>query len=291
MQARCLIDNYLNTGHNLSGIETMNNQMNGGVSTLSAYVDRLQRRAHYSFTTQMAAGQLGLSVETLGRALRRLRSDGRIRRIQNEFYTIVPLEHADAGNIPSDWFIADLMRFIELPYYVGGLTAAAYHGAAHQQPQEFQIVIPVVRRPIRSAPTRIRFLRYGQMNRVHTQLMKTYTGSLPVSTPEYTALDLIRFQKMIGGLDAVMTVLKELGEKIAPHALFSAVRHEPVVAHVQRLGWMLERIGLQNLAKELGHWLDRRNPSVAALNGALRTRKGPVDPKWRLILNDSPEGE
>jgi predicted transcriptional regulator of viral defense system len=275
----------------MSGFGTRNNMIKGRYSNLSDLVDGEQRRAHYSFTTEMAAAQLDLSAEALGRGLRRLRADGRIQRIQNAFYTIVPLEHADAGNTPTDWFIADLMRFIGLPYYVGGLTAAAYHGAAHQQPQEFQIVIPAARRLLRAGITRIRFLRYGQMSRVKTQSMKSFTGIFPVSTPEFTALDLVRFQRKIGGLDAVMTVLKELGEKITFPALLRAIRQEPVMAHIQRLGWLLEQINLPILARELAVWIDRRNPSVAPLNGALRSRKGPVERKWRLILNDRPEGE
>ena len=44
--------------------------------------------------------------------------------------------------IPADWFIAELMQFLDLPYYVGVLSAAALHGAAHQQAQEFHVVVP-----------------------------------------------------------------------------------------------------------------------------------------------------
>lgn len=32
------------------------------------------------------------------------------------------------------------MKFLGQPYYVGLLSAAALHGAAHHQPQEFQVV-------------------------------------------------------------------------------------------------------------------------------------------------------
>ncbi len=126
------------------------------------------------------------------------------------FYTIVPLEHADAGNIPTDWFIADFMRFLNAPYYVGALTAAAYHGAAHQQPQEFQVVIAQSKPVIRSGKLRIRFLRHEGMPSVKTEPMKSFTGVFPVSTPEHTALDLVRFQKYIGGLDAVMMMISGL---------------------------------------------------------------------------------
>lgn len=265
--------------------------MSSRESSLSAFVDRLQRQAQYSFTRNQAATTLSASPETLTKALQRLQAAGRIHRVRKGFFTIVPLEHADAGNIPTDWFIADLMRFLDIPYYVGALTAAAYHGAAHQQPQEFQIVIAQSMRMIKTGKVRIRFLRYEGLPVAGTQPMKSFTGSLPVSTPEQTALDLVRFQKHIGGFDAVMTVLAELVEKMSGPALLQAVRREPSVAQVQRLGWLLDRIKARGLTAELAEWVERRHPAVIPLNGSLRSRKGSVDRKWRLILNDSPEGE
>ena len=266
-------------------------KMRSKESSLATFVDGLQRQARYNFTRDDAASAVSTSPETLTKALQRLQAADRIHRIRKGFYTIVPLEHADAGNIPTDWFIADLMRFLKLPYYVGALTAAAYHGAAHQQPQEFQVVIGKSKPVIRAGNVRIRFFRYEGLPRVKTQPMKSFTGVFPVSIPEQTALDLVRFQKQIGGLDAVMTVLAELAEKMAVPATLQAVRHEQSLACVQRLGWLLEHTNCRLLAKQLADWIDHRNPAVVPLNGALPSRKGSVDRKWRLILNDRPEGE
>lgn len=265
--------------------------MSSRESSLTAFVDRLQRQAQYSFTRNQAAATLSASPETLTKALQRLQDAGRIHRVRKGFFTIVPLEHADAGNIPTDWFIADLMSFLGIPYYVGALTAAAYHGAAHQQPQEFQIVIAQSMRMIKTGKVRVRFLRFEGLSATGTQPMKSFTGTFPVSTPEQTALDLVRFQKHIGGFDAVMTVLAELVEKMSGPALLQAVRREPSVAQVQRLGWLLDHIKARGLAAELAEWVERRNPAVIPLNGSLRSRKGSVDRKWRLILNDNPECE
>ena len=260
-------------------------------SNLAAFVDALQRQARYSFTRAEAAAAVNAAPATLTKGLQRLQNAGRIHRIRKGFYTIVPLEHADAGHIPTDWFVADLMRFLDVPYYVGALTAAAYYGASHQQPQEYQIVIERSRQPIRTGKLRIRFLRYEGLAHVKTQPMKSFTGQFPVSTPEHTALDLVRFQKQIGGLDTVITVLAELGEQMSAPALLRAVRQEQVVANAQRLGWLLVRANCSALATELAGWVDQRNPAVAPLNSSLRSRKGPIDRQWRLIINDQPEGE
>jgi len=48
-------------------------------------------------------------------------------------YVLVPLEYLHAGAPPPSWFIDDLMKAMERPYYVGLLSAAGIHGASHQQ--------------------------------------------------------------------------------------------------------------------------------------------------------------
>ena len=81
---------------------------------------------------------------------------------------------------------------------------------------------------------------------------------LPVSTPAATALDLVRFAARIGGLDAVLTVLAELVEKLTPENVLAAAQAEYELAQVQRLGWLLERAGCPQIAKPLADWLAAR---------------------------------
>jgi len=88
-----------------------------------------------------------------------------------------------------DWFIDDLMNFLEQPYYVGVLTAAALHGASHQQPQEYQVVVAKPDRAIRTAKLNIRFFLKKSMAQAPVERVKAYTGFLAVSTPAVTALD------------------------------------------------------------------------------------------------------
>ena len=57
------------------------------------------------------------------------------------------------------------MDRLEVPYYAGLLTAARYHGAAHQQPQIFQVVVPKNRPPIHCGLVKIRSLGTGRESR------------------------------------------------------------------------------------------------------------------------------
>jgi len=110
--------------------------------SLSGWVNELQRVGRYTFTREEAERALSLEVRALDKALQRSCGQGRTHRLRKGFYTIVPLEYAPVGTIPPEWFIDDLMKFIDRPYYVGCLSAAAIHGAAHQRPQELQVVVP-----------------------------------------------------------------------------------------------------------------------------------------------------
>ena len=107
---------------------------------LPPFADGLQERGRYTFDRAEAMKELGSSPEALEAAVRRLAAKGKLTVPRRGFYVIVPLEYRSASSPPADWFIEDLMRFEGQPYYVGLLSAAAIHGAAHQQPQEFQVM-------------------------------------------------------------------------------------------------------------------------------------------------------
>jgi predicted transcriptional regulator of viral defense system len=183
------------------------------------------------------------------------------------------------------------MKFLRQRYYVGVLTASALHGAAHQQPQQYQVVVSSAVRPVESDVVRIQFFRNKGLRKVAVEQMKTYTGYIPVSTPACTALDLVRFNSKIGGLDAVLTVLVELAEKITLQDLIASARKEAERSQVQRLGWLLDRIGRKDLSEPLAEWLGKKHPTKVRLDISRRVRGFHNDRKWQVIVNAQPEGE
>jgi len=260
-------------------------------SSVNEFVDHLQKQARYTFARTEAAEALKLERATLTKGLQRLQRAGRIQMIRRGFYVIVPLEYATGGIVPPDWFIDDLMKFLEEPYYVGVLTAAALHGASHQQPQEYQVVVARPERAIRSANLHIRFFLKKSMAQASVERVKAYTGFLVVSTPAVTALDLVRFAPSIGGLDAVLTVLDELVEKITPEDLLKAARQESERSQVQRLGWLLERTKRRELAEGLATWLAKRKPAKTPLDVSASVAGSRKDPRWQVIVNAEPQSE
>ncbi len=67
------------------------------------------------------------------------------------------------------------------------------------------------------------------------------TPDLRVASPETTALELVGYARVCGGLDNVATVLSELHERLVPAHLRREAEKVPV-AWVQRLGYLLELV-------------------------------------------------
>jgi len=255
------------------------------------FVDSLQAKGRYSFTKQEARQATKESDSALKLSLWRLAKKHRVKLVRDGFYIMVPLEYASSGALPPDWFIADLMKFIGQPYYVGLLSAAAIHGASHQQPQEFHVVVPRPIRAIRAGNVSIKFFTKAGLRSSSVVEVKTSTGYMQASDPAVTAIDLVAYADRVGGLDRVFTVLQELSEKFTPEMLLEAARNEKQLAFVQRLGWLLQKAGHNGLLDQLSAWVAKRNPRETPLDPSLPRKGFPRDPRWKVIQNADVEGE
>ncbi|MBI5485832.1 MAG: type IV toxin-antitoxin system AbiEi family antitoxin [Deltaproteobacteria bacterium] len=259
--------------------------------SLADLVDSYQASGRYVLTREQALTALGVSDEALKKAVRRLVDKRRLAVPRRGFYVIVPVEYRAAGAPPPSWFIDGLMKFHGQPYYVGLLSAAALYGAAHQQPQEFQVVTNEQLRPAVAGRARIRFLTRRGIERTPTTAIKTETGTMIVSTPEATALDLLRYLEAAGHLGNVATVLAELAERLDAGRLGDVARAEGDLAIAQRLGYLLEHVGGGEAAGALGEWVAAERPRFVALRPGRPSRRAPKDGRWRVIVNEKVEAE
>ena len=256
---------------------------------LAKFMDTLQAHGRYTFAKKEALAKLGVSDNAFHKAAFRLIHQQRLMRLANGFYVIIPVEYQLSGGLPPTAYIDPLMKFRKQPYYVGILSAAAIHGAAHQSPQELQVVTSLALRPIRAGRGKIHFFTKKRISRVPVQSIKTSTGYLQASTPETTALDLLLYVRSAGHLNNVATVLIELVEKIDPKKLLLAAQSGYDLSVVQRLGYLLERFTKQKLTPNLFQWLKKQEPEYAWLSPVRKSTTGARNEKWRLILNDEVE--
>jgi len=262
---------------------------NTTIKSLPAYVDYLQSHGKHVFLREQALQVLGISQQALTDSVKRLADKGRILRIRRGFFVIVPLAYKSVGTPPASWFIHDLMEFHQQPYYVGILSAAAIHGAAHQQPGEFQVVTTRPLKTVSMARTRIKFFVKQNFPASCIAKVKTATGYMNVSTVETTAIDVVRYFKGAGYLNNVATVLSELGEKIDQDKLLAEAQSGYELSVIQRLGYLLDYCGHNNLTRPLLDWVNSQKTRRIPLRPDRPLAPACKDDKWNLYINDKVE--
>ena len=252
------------------------------------YVDSLASAGQYHFTLSDAREALGVSAAAAMLALTLLARKSMIAQPARDFYVIVPPEYRSLGCLPAEQFIPSIMRLRARPYYAGLLSAAKYHGAAHHSPEQFQVLVQDPLRPIECGQVRAAFIVREQLRMVPTQLFNTPSGTIRVSTPEATAIDLVGYCQRVGGLDQVAAVLAELAAQIDPQKLVSAAHTAPI-PWVQRLGYLLSLVDSGNRADTLrGYVRSEARKSVPLLPGVSHS-EAPSDEDWKVLVNSDLE--
>jgi predicted transcriptional regulator of viral defense system len=253
-------------------------------------ISRLASRGRYHFSTEQAARELGVSITAARAALRRLKDKGEIADPYRGFHVIVPPQYRRLGCLPAEQFIPQLMAHLHIPYYAGLLTAARYHGATHQQPQIFQVLVQKNRPSIRCGKVAVAFVGRNQADAIPTVSLNTPRGPVAVSAPEATAFDLVGYPRHAGGLSNVATVLVEISEHVDPAWLASRAPLSPI-PWAQRLGYLLELVGKTELTEPLAGFVQNRVRETVPLSPAHDAGDAERDERWKLRVNVEVEPE
>lgn len=255
---------------------------------LDSYIDEQRANGKYSFTTDELHTKLDVSENALKKTLQRIKNQGSVVAVRRGFYVIVTPEYRAKGIIPASFYVNDLMKFLNRDYYVGLLNAAAYHGAAHQQPQNYSIITEgIALRSIKSDLVEIHFYIKKSWNKKDIFKKKVDTGYINISSPELTALDLVSYYNEVGGFNRIATVIEELKEAMQPEKLVETAKQYNGISVVQRLGYILECVLYENnLSNTLYNYLE----SIGHYPVLLRPqRKKPENMitgnKWKIVPN------
>jgi predicted transcriptional regulator of viral defense system len=249
------------------------------------YIDQLTARGEISFTTQKMRDSTGVTTKAVERVIYRLRKKGEIANLAKGYYLILTPEFRKLGCLPPDYFIDDLMQHWQQNYYVGLLSAALYFGAAHQQPQIFQVVTDQYRRVLTCGGVKIEFITKKNLSDIPVTQLKTHAGFMNVSAPETTMMDLCLFLRRSGGLSHVATILDELAEAVEPSALKKLIEKNNETTWMQRLGYILDQLGHQDLANILHEQLKNQKTNIVSLVPYYSMRGVERDAKWRIAIN------
>jgi len=254
---------------------------------LPDYIKHLNNQGIWSFTYDEALRNVD---RDLPYAIQRMRKAGRIIDPARGFYTIIPEEISLTDRMPADRFIDALMNFHGSPYYVGLLTAAAYYGSSHQSPQVFQVMTYPHRRAINVRGGRVKFFSKKDIQDTPIRQRNTPTGTMNISTPEATLFDLIKFSRLIGGMDHVANVISEMME----HVRIAGLREAASVFSIpvlQRAGYVFELIEYESGINLLQKLLVKEELAYTPLEASGPFVRDPKNEKWKVILNTEIEIE
>jgi predicted transcriptional regulator of viral defense system len=232
-----------------------------------------------------------LSEQTVKNNLALLIRKGMIYPVFRGFYSAIPVNYSLMGIVPPDFYIDDLMKYLTRPYYVSMLNAAMFYGAAHQKPQIFSVI--TVLPPLRNTTKKnIRINFISTRKEIPQSWLKPFrgeNGDIQVSKPELTAIDLITFQKEIGGLNRACTVLYELMEVVKFGKLDKIFFEYVPVSSVQRLGYLLENELEQPKQAEILYSKAQTHGckfQKIPLKYGKPTKNCQIDMKWKIIVNE-----
>jgi len=254
---------------------------------LSDFMVFLQSHGKYSFSFQEAELYTHNTITGLRQELERMNKKGGLVTVRKGYNVIVPPEYRQNGLMPPELFIHPLMKWLNKPYYIGLLSAAAIHGSAHQQPQElFVVTTKPALRSIEKRGHRIRFVVNKSWQTQYISEVKTDTGFVLVSSPEMTVTDLVWFYKTVGGLTRASEVIKDLVPLIKVQKLKKLLQSDIPVATLQRLGYILSLLNCpEKLTGTVRDVLRKKESYWIPLLPGYNQLTGIKNHTWKIIEN------
>lgn len=252
---------------------------------INEYLDFVLSQGRYTLTLDELKDNFDLSEKAILQKMHRIKSKKRVAQLRKGFYLIITPQYSNIGTLPVVLFIDDLMKHLNREYYLGLFSAAALHGAGHQQPMESQIIIkkPPVRN-IKNKKQSLTFFTKSVWDSDRIIQKKTEAGYINVSSPELTAFDLISYHKKVGGLNRIIPILEELCEDIKKTKLKS-ISKEYSLPVVQRLGYIFELLDELEFTDILYESLSTKRAFKVPLSLSHENREGELNKKWNLIIN------
>jgi predicted transcriptional regulator of viral defense system len=258
------------------------------------WLDQLASKGKTAFSIEeLRAAFPENSDASLSLAINRLSKKNKVISISNGYYLIISAQYASKGILPPTVFLDGLMKYCNKKYYLALLNAAVFHGASHQQPQEFFVVTEFPQmRVTNKKGIKISYISRKTVFEKYTENRKTETGYIKISSPILTATDLVQFQKRVGSLSRVATVLEELSDEIKTENITEEFVKEIPLVTLQRLGYILDKIlNKVNIAEALYNTCIKANLKFnrKPLSESGEKKGFPFDEKWKIIINSEVE--
>lgn len=213
------------------------------------FVESCQARGKITFTLAELQQATGLSFTAARDQVKRLGKYVARVSPRQDFFLIVSPEQLPMGAPPAFWWLDAYFQSIGQPYYVGLLTAAAEYGSSHQAAQVTQVLTNSPLRELKVGRVRVQFFVKKTVGEVPASYLPEAYAPLKISTPEVTALDLMRYAYRIGGAGRAVHAIRDLLPKFSKKRLQNALAAEFEISNIQRLGFILEELKRPDLSE------------------------------------------
>ncbi len=227
-----------------------------------------------------------LAPEDRKQVVFRLKAKKILRPIKRGVYLFSPLE-AGPGGSGMDEFLIPPVFFPSGNYYIGYSTMFSYYGFTEQL---FQTVY--VLNTIRTFEKVIlgfsyKFIRIPENRLYGVEKVRVQEKEINISSKERTLIDLLYFNKPVGGIKEAARIFKEIvcGRECDLNKLVEFSARFPNITVRKRIGVLLDECGMDDkILKPLIKSVEKT--SISSLG---KTRRGTLNKKWRVvIIDDSP---
>jgi predicted transcriptional regulator of viral defense system len=260
----------------------------------AASLSPLEQRAYFALvragrkvaSPQVVGELLGLTAIRSAKVLAALKAKGAALRLGRGKYALVSPEAMQGTGAFVQDPLAVAAEFLELEgqdYMAAYLTAAYLHGVLEQVPQTVQIMVTKQRRELRlSESQRVRFVAVLSRNFFGSQELRYGDRLVKASDLERTVLDCLDRLDLAGGLAQAVDILRAASDKLDGKKLFGYAKRLGSRSLQERLGYILERLGL---LPDVANALSSLKHPVPCLLDPQGPRGGKVSDRWHLWVN------
>jgi len=225
-----------------------------------------------------------LSPEDRKQVVFRLKKKKILVAIKRGSYIFSPLEAGPEGTGVDELLIPPLF-FPRKNYYVGYSTMFNYFGLTEQLFQTVYVLNTSMRMERIICGLSYKFIRIPK-NRIYgLETIKVKDTDVNISSKERTLIDLLYFNKPVGGITGAVEIFTKIvkDKKCDIKKLIEYTARFPNITTRKRTGLILEEAGVTDTTlKPLIKSVEKT--AVNSLDGS---RKGTLNKKWRVIVNDS----
>ncbi len=226
----------------------------------------------------------GLNPIERAKTVLRLKRKNILFPVKRGVYFFSPLESSSNGRSTIEMLVPQLY-FPKKNYYIGYSMMYNFYGFTDQIFQTMYILNTSFSKRKIIDKIEYNFIKTNANRMYGLKTIKIKDIDVIISDKERTLVDLIYFNKPVGGINNAENILKDCinNEKCNIKKIINYASKFPIIKTRKQIGLFLDNLNIKNsmlypLIKSV------KNTSLISFSGS---RKGKINNKWKVIINDS----